>query len=101
MTGYEADLDRLDAGARELKGFAGQATEIASTLGRTLAGMIGEGAYVVSGNQRREVGSFKEAITWLFDQARERPNLKIENTTGKNFMPSSPAVFLMVFSTNS
>jgi uncharacterized protein YukE len=38
MTGYEADLDRLDAGARELKGFAGQATEIASTLGRTLAG---------------------------------------------------------------
>ena len=27
MTGYNADLERLDAGARELKGFAGQATE--------------------------------------------------------------------------
>ncbi|SEP95019.1 hypothetical protein SAMN05216188_1011022 [Lentzea xinjiangensis] len=37
MTGYEADLERLDAGARELKGFAGQATEIAGTLGRALA----------------------------------------------------------------
>jgi DNA gyrase subunit B len=40
-------------------------------LGRTLAGMIGEGAYVVSGSQRREIGSFKEAINWLFDQARK------------------------------
>ncbi len=40
-------------------------------LGRTLQGLIGEGAYVVSGNQRRDVGSFKEAITWLFDQARK------------------------------
>jgi DNA gyrase subunit B len=40
-------------------------------LGRTLEGMIGEGAYVVSGNQRKDVGSFKEAINWLFDQARK------------------------------
>jgi DNA gyrase subunit B len=40
-------------------------------LGQTLAGMIGEGAYVTSGNQRREIGSFKEAITWLFEQARK------------------------------
>lgn len=37
MTGYGADLDRLDAGARELKGFAGQATEIASSLDKALA----------------------------------------------------------------
>jgi DNA gyrase subunit B len=40
-------------------------------LGRTLTGMIGEGAYVTSGNQRRDVGSFKEAINWLFEQARK------------------------------
>jgi DNA gyrase subunit B len=40
-------------------------------LGRTLSGMIGEGAYVTSGQQRKEVGSFKEAINWLFDQARK------------------------------
>ncbi|WP_439661682.1 WXG100 family type VII secretion target [Lentzea sp. HUAS TT2] len=37
MTGYSADLERLDAGARELKGFAGQATEIAGSLERALA----------------------------------------------------------------
>lgn len=37
MTGYSADLERLDAGARDLKGFAGQATEIAGTLEKALA----------------------------------------------------------------
>jgi DNA gyrase subunit B len=40
-------------------------------LGRTLTGLIGEGAYVTSGEHRHEVGSFKEVITWLFEQARK------------------------------
>src|SRR6188472_4377305 len=40
-------------------------------LGQTLNGMISDGAYVTSGSQRRDVGSFKEAINWLFDQARK------------------------------
>jgi DNA gyrase subunit B len=39
-------------------------------LARTLAGLIGEGAYVTRGEDRHEVGSFKEAMKWLFDQAR-------------------------------
>jgi DNA gyrase subunit B len=39
-------------------------------LARTLAGLIGEGAYVTRGEDRYEVGSFKEAMKWLFDQAR-------------------------------
>ncbi|SDF91136.1 hypothetical protein SAMN05216553_104134 [Lentzea fradiae] len=37
MTGYEADLERLDAGARELQGFAGQAVEIKGALETALA----------------------------------------------------------------
>ncbi|MEO8313557.1 MAG: DNA topoisomerase (ATP-hydrolyzing) subunit B [Pseudomonadota bacterium] len=45
-------------------------------LGTTLDGMMGEGAHVTSGNQRREVGSFKEAITWLFDQARKGQSMQ-------------------------
>ena len=40
-------------------------------LGRTLAGLIGEGAHVMRGNERHDVGSFKEAMRWLFDQARK------------------------------
>jgi DNA gyrase subunit B len=39
-------------------------------LGRTLVGLIGEGAHVTRGNAREEVVSFKEAMTWLFEQAR-------------------------------
>jgi DNA gyrase subunit B len=40
-------------------------------LGRTLAGLIGEGAYVTRGAERQEIGSFKEAMRWLFEQARK------------------------------
>jgi DNA gyrase subunit B len=40
-------------------------------LGRTLAGLIGEGAFVMRGEDRLEVGSFKEAMKWLLDQARK------------------------------
>jgi DNA gyrase subunit B len=39
-------------------------------LARTLAGLIGEGAHVTRGEDRYEVGSFKEAMKWLFEQAR-------------------------------
>jgi DNA gyrase subunit B len=40
-------------------------------LARTLAGLIGEGAYVSRGEERHEIGSFKEAMKWLFEQARK------------------------------
>ena len=40
-------------------------------LARTLAGLIGEGAYVVRGEAREGVGSFKEAMQWLFERARK------------------------------
>ncbi|MEP7314024.1 MAG: DNA topoisomerase (ATP-hydrolyzing) subunit B [Pseudomonadota bacterium] len=45
-------------------------------LGRTLSGLIGEGAYVTSGEHRHEVGSFKEVITWLFEQARKGQSMQ-------------------------
>jgi DNA gyrase subunit B len=40
-------------------------------LARTLAGLIGEGAFITRGNERQEIGSFKEAMKWLFDQAKK------------------------------
>ena len=40
-------------------------------LARTLAGLIGAGAYVTRGEARQEIGSFKETMKWLFDQARK------------------------------
>jgi len=41
-----------------------------------LAGLIGEGAYVTRGEDRYEVGSFKEAMKWLFDQARRGQSIQ-------------------------
>jgi DNA gyrase subunit B len=40
-------------------------------LARTLAGLIGEGAYATRGSERQEIGSFKEAMKWLLDQAKK------------------------------
>jgi DNA gyrase subunit B len=40
-------------------------------LARTLAGLIDAGAYVTRGSERQEIGSFKEAMKWLFDQAKK------------------------------
>jgi DNA gyrase subunit B len=39
-------------------------------LGKTLAGLLQPGAYVVKGDQRQEVGSLKQTIDWLLEQAR-------------------------------
>ena len=36
-----------------------------------MAGLIGEGAFVTRGEDRLEIGSFKEAMKWLLDQARK------------------------------
>jgi DNA gyrase subunit B len=40
-------------------------------LARTLADLIGEGAYVTRGNEREDISAFKQAMTWLFAQARK------------------------------
>jgi DNA gyrase subunit B len=45
-------------------------------LGKTLAGMIGEGAYVRRGDAREDVGSFKQVMTWLLDQARKGQSIQ-------------------------
>ncbi|MEU7478895.1 hypothetical protein AB0A63_23115 [Lentzea sp. NPDC042327] len=39
MTGYDADLGRLDAGAGELRGFAAQAGEVTGALEKTLSAL--------------------------------------------------------------
>jgi DNA gyrase subunit B len=45
-------------------------------LGKTLAGMIGEGAFITRGEAREEVGSFKQAMAWLLDQARKGQSIQ-------------------------
>jgi DNA gyrase subunit B len=45
-------------------------------LGKTLAGMIGEGASITRGDVREEIGSFKQAMQWLLEQARKGQSIQ-------------------------
>jgi len=47
-----------------------------ANLSRTLAGLIGEGAYVRRGEARRDIGSFKQAIDWLFELAKRGQSIQ-------------------------
>jgi len=40
-------------------------------LGKTLTGLLQPNAYVSKGDQRQDIGSFRQAINWLLDQARK------------------------------
>ena len=45
-------------------------------LGLTLTGLIGDGAYVTRGDARRDISSFKAAITWLFELAKKGQSIQ-------------------------
>jgi DNA gyrase subunit B len=47
-----------------------------SELARTLSGLLGPGSYVKKGEASQEVGSFREALTWLLDQARRGQSIQ-------------------------
>ncbi|HWJ06267.1 MAG TPA: DNA topoisomerase (ATP-hydrolyzing) subunit B [Steroidobacteraceae bacterium] len=45
-------------------------------LSRTLVGLFGAGAYVSRGDNKHEVATFREAIQWLFDEARRGQSIQ-------------------------
>jgi len=45
-------------------------------LGKTLGGLIGEGAWVQRGEARLEIRAFKNAINWLYEQARKGQSIQ-------------------------
>ncbi|MGC3981247.1 MAG: DNA topoisomerase (ATP-hydrolyzing) subunit B [Steroidobacteraceae bacterium] len=45
-------------------------------LGKTLMGLIGNGAFVTKGEAKQEVTSFKQAVNWLLDQARRGQSIQ-------------------------
>jgi DNA gyrase subunit B len=45
-------------------------------LSRTLAGLFGPGAYIKRGEARQEVATFRDAVQWLFDQARKGQSIQ-------------------------
>jgi len=45
-------------------------------LGKALMGLVNANGYVMKGEARQEVGSFKQAMNWLLDQARRGQNIQ-------------------------
>lgn len=46
------------------------------TLIQQLQGLLGEGAWVQRGERRKEVGSFREVMDWLMDEARRGQHIQ-------------------------
>ena len=79
--GARVHIHKLEHGTATDKFLPGEFFESAeyqriADLGRTLAGLIGEGAFVTRGNDRHDVASFKEAIRWLFAEARKGQSIQ-------------------------
>ena len=47
-----------------------------SDFGRQLDGLLGAGAYILRGERKQDVGSFKHAIEWLLEQARRGQHIQ-------------------------
>ena len=47
-----------------------------SDFGRQLDGLLGAGAYILRGERKQDVGSFKQAIEWLLEQARRGQHIQ-------------------------
>ncbi len=45
-------------------------------LGHMLDGLVGEGAFVARGNELEPVSTFKQAMNWLFEQARKGQSIQ-------------------------
>jgi DNA gyrase subunit B len=45
-------------------------------LGQTLTDLMGPGAYIVRGDERQEIASFKVAMNWLFEQAKKGQSIQ-------------------------
>jgi len=74
--GHRIDLTRLEHGLTSEKHIPREFFDSAeylriAELAATLSDFIGAGAFIRRGEARQEIGSFKAAIGWLFDEAKK------------------------------
>src|ERR1700692_1306043 len=79
--GHRIDLQRFEHGLSSEKHIPREFFDSAeylriAELAQTLSDLMGPGAYVIRGDQRHEVASFKLAMIWLFDQAKKGQNIQ-------------------------
>jgi DNA gyrase subunit B len=79
--GHRIDLQRFEHGLSSEKHIPREFFDSAeylriAELAQTLSDLMGPGAYVIRGDQRQEVASFKLAMNWLFDQAKKGQSIQ-------------------------
>jgi DNA gyrase subunit B len=79
--GHRLDLQRFEHGLSSEKHILREFFDSAeylriAELAQTLSDLMGSGAYIIRGDQRQEVASFKLAMIWLFDQAKKGQSIQ-------------------------
>jgi DNA gyrase subunit B len=79
--GHRLDLQRFEHGLSSEKHILREFFDSAeylriAELAQTLSDLMGPGAHIIRGDQRQEVGSFKLAMNWLFDQAKKGQSIQ-------------------------
>jgi DNA gyrase subunit B len=79
--GHRVNLQRLEHGLSSEKHIPREFFESAeylriAELAQTLSDLMGPGAFVQRGDDRQEVGSFKVAMNWLFEQAKKGQSIQ-------------------------
>jgi DNA gyrase subunit B len=79
--GHRIELQRFEHGLSSAKHIPREFFDSAeylriAELAQTLSDLMGQGAYILRNEQRQEVGSFKVAMAWLFDQAKKGQSIQ-------------------------
>ena len=79
--GHRIDVQRFEHGLSSAKHIPREFFDSAeylriAELSQTLSDLMGPGAYVHRGDDRQDVGSFKVAMAWLFDQAKKGQSIQ-------------------------
>ncbi len=79
--GHRINLQRLEHGLSSEKHIPREFFESAeylriAELSQTLSDLMGPGAFVQRGDDRQDVGSFKVAMNWLFEQAKKGQSIQ-------------------------
>lgn len=79
--GHRIDLQRFEHGLSSAKHIPREFFDSAeylriAELAQTLSDLMGPGAFIIRGDERQEVASFKVAMGWLFEQAKKGQSIQ-------------------------
>jgi DNA gyrase subunit B len=79
--GHRINLTRVEHGLTSEKHIPREFFDSAeyrriAELAHTLNDLMGTGAYIVRGDERQEIGSFRVAMSWLFEQAKKGQSIQ-------------------------